>query len=368
MGKRAVFVFRNLGTGGAQKIEAFVANALCNSGYDVIAINMASSKCTVNLDNRIKVVNVTYDFVELCHNKIQRLYNKLIYLYKLRKAILAQKPDVVCAFLSDVVRITVLALKGTAIPIIGSERGDPNVFSSKQFHAYRKAYIHCKYAVFQLDNVMQMYNLPDFVNQKVIPNPCIPRTSNKSDKTSEPSEHIILSAGRLAEQKRFDLLIDAFNLVYQKHPEYQLHIYGSGPLEAKLYNQIQSTSASSSIRLAGDVEDVFAVASNSDFFVLSSDFEGVPNVILEAMYAGIPVIATDCSPGGASYLLENGECGIIVPKNDKLKLAEAINNYIECPSLREQHIIKSLKSIKKYEPHKIEKMWIDIFNSVLEES
>lgn len=364
MKKRVIFVFRTLGIGGAQKIEAFVANALIKAGYDVVALNMASAPCTVDLDKRIRIVDVLYDSVESQSNQVIRGINKLQYLRKLRKAILEQKPNIVCVFLSDVVRITVLALKGTRIPIIGSERGDPNAFSKKQFLAYKKAYSHCSHVVFQLENVMNMYDLPASVKQKVIPNPCIPRDGKDKCVGTGEKKQIIFSAGRLAEQKRFDVLIDAFELVHQNHPEYCLHIYGNGPLKTELQTKIDNCEARDNISLMGDVQDVFSEASNAEFFVLSSDFEGVPNVILEAMHAGIPCIATDCSPGGARFLLGDGEYGLIVPKGDKDKLAEAMETYIENVSLRDMYAIKSKMVIANYEPQRIEKMWQELFREV----
>ncbi len=364
MGKKVVFVFRNMGTGGAQKIEAFVANTLDKAGYEVVAINMASSPCTVDINEKIKIVNVLYDSVECSRNRIERFVKKIYYLASLRKAIMKESPDIVCAFLSDIVRITVLALKGTGIPVVGSERGDPNRFSESQFSSYKKAYSQCRCVVFQLDNVMHMYGLLDKIMQKVIPNPCVPRLNSTTNLKECKLEHIIFSAGRLAKQKRFDLLINAFERVYEKHPDYRLQVYGDGPLRDNLNAQIQNSAAKDAIFLMGDVEDVFLAASNAEFFVLSSDFEGIPNVLLEAMYLGIPCISTDCSPGGARYLLEDGECGQIVPINDVDKLAMAMEKYIKNPEYRVACASKATEAMAKYEPSRIEQMWIDIFSEI----
>ena len=361
--KRVVFIFRNMGTGGAQKIEAFVANTLLEEGYDVVAINMSSSPCTVNLNKDIKIVDVLYDSIEKCSNKLLKNVYKCSYIIKLRKKILSFKPDIVCAFLSDVVRITVLAMKGSDIPIIGSERGDPYFFTEKQFNKYRKAYLKCKSVVFQLDDVAQKYNLPISIKQKVIPNPCIPRKNNYCKKRFQTNKTII-AAGRLTDQKRFDLLIDAFEIVKQRFPEYQLHIYGDGPLKEELELKIQKSFVKGSVLLVGDVDDVFNIAVNAEFFVLSSDFEGIPNVILESMAAGIPCISTDCSPGGARFLLKNGECGLIVPRNDKEKLAEAMIKYIMNPTLRSQNSEKGLMVVNEFNPYIIGKMWTDVFKYI----
>lgn len=361
--KKVVFLFRDMGTGGAQKIEAFVANTLYEEDYEVIAVNMASTACSVNIDPNIRIVDVIYDGVAQCQNKWLRKAYQLVYLLKLKKTLLSLQPDIVCAFLSDVVRIAILAIGNHKIPVIGSERGDPYKFTKKQFLNYKKAYTKCNSVVFQLENVAKKYDLPSSVNQKVIPNPCIPRKKAYAARSATPDK-VIISAGRLAEQKRFDLLIDAFALVHERFPEYKLHIYGDGPLKEQLRLQAKEYSVESAIVFEGDVDDVFAVATNAEFFVLSSDFEGIPNVLIEAMATGIPCISTDCSPGGARYLLKDGERGLIVPRNDKEKLAEAMMQYIGDPQLGKLHSEKGLCAIDEFAPQTIKKMWLEIFERV----
>lgn len=362
--KKLLFVFRDMGTGGAQKIEAFVANTMVEAGYEVVVINMASSPCTVDLNEKIKIVDVLYDHIAECKNKLLNLIYKTLYLYKLRKKILEIKPDLICGFLSDVVRIIVLAMDGCNIPIIGSERGDPNVFTAKQFNNYKIAYEKCRGVVFQLDNVKDIYSLPSEIIQKVIPNPCIPRTGDVFC-GNECSKHVVVGAGRLSSQKRFDLLIDAFEIIHKNHPEYKLHIYGDGPLYNEILSQIELSPARDAISLIGDVKDVFNENLEVEFFVLSSDFEGIPNVLIEAMAAKIPCVATDCSPGGAEFLLKNGKCGLLVPRDDKYKLAEAMEKYICDEKLREEMKEKGWVTIQEFNPINIKKMWLEVFQQCL---
>lgn len=360
---KILFVFRDMGTGGAQKIEAFVANTMKDEGYDIVVLNLSSTPCTVAIDKNISIIDVLYDDVEKKQPKITSTLWKLIYLFRIRNEILNIKPDYVCAFLSDVVRIVVLALKGCNIPIIGSERGDPFKFSNKQFRNYKKAYMSCESVVFQLDAVKQKYNLPYYVNQTVIPNPCIPRKERFYLNKNE-TNHVIIGAGRLSEQKRFDILIKAFEMVYEDYPEYTLQIYGGGPLFDKLSIQIENSKAREAIKLVGDVSDVFEKANNAEFFVLSSDFEGIPNVILEAMASGLPCISTDCSPGGARFLLKNGDIGLVVPCRDVKALAEAMEKYISNSQIRKQNSEAGIKAIEEFSPSVIRQKWIAVFEMI----
>ena len=364
MKKKVIFVFRDMGTGGAQKIEAYVANILCKHNYDVYVVNMSSKPCTVNLDEKIPIIDVLYDDVEKQDNKVNKYLEKVCYLLRLRSAILAVKPDLVYAFLSDVVRITVLSLKGTGIPIIGSERGDPNRFTNKQFIAYKKAYSKCAAVVFQLANVKDKYDLSKEIYQVTIPNPCIPRLKNEFS-LQRNSEHVIIGAGRLSEQKRFDVLINAFGLIHKQYPEYILRIYGGGPLYEDLQKLINDKHYGN-IELIGDVSDVFDSEKHAEMFVLSSDYEGIPNVLLESMGSGIPCISTDCSPGGARFLLKNGEYGLIVPCGDVVALSEAIEMYILNPSIRTKYAEKALESLSNFEPEKIASEWLSVTKVALE--
>lgn len=361
--KRIVFLFRDMGTGGAQKIEAFVANTMVEEGHEVIAVNMASTACTVNISPDIKIVDLDYG-AGADGNVLSSVLHKVTYLWKLRRLLVSLKPDLVCAFLSDVVRIAAVAMKGMRIPLIGSERGDPYKFTEAQMEKYRKAYLKCTAAVFQLENVAKKYALPQHVIQRVIPNPCIPRKTDYSVRAAVP-EKVIFSAGRLAEQKRFDVLIDAFAKVYQQHPEYKLRIYGDGPLRTVLEEQSAKTCAKEAVTFVGDVEDVFHAAADAEFFVLSSDFEGIPNVLLEAMASGFACVSTDCSPGGARYLLKNGERGLIVPRGDSEALANAMIRMIEDPEFRASCEAAGKEAIDEFAPSEIKKMWGDTFKACL---
>lgn len=362
---RLLFIFRDMGTGGAQKIEAFVANYLFDYGYDVIAINMSNTPVTINIREEIPIYDVEYDYIHKQNNILMNTIAKAIYLLRLRKMIKSLQPDLIYAFLSDVVRIASLASKGLSIPLIGSERGDPTRFSKKQFKKYKNAYSNCSAAVFQLDDVKELYNLKSNVIQTVIPNPCIPRCSD-SFSINHEKEHVIISAGRLSTQKRFDVLIDAFNLISDKYPEYILQIYGDGPLASDINNLIQNNN-SSKIQLMGDVEDVFNENNHAEMFVLSSDYEGIPNVLLEAMGNGIPCISTDCSPGGAKYLLQNGEIGLIAPCGNPHALASCIETYINDKNLREKNAKSALKSLQTFNPQKIGNQWLQLTKIVLEQ-
>ena len=141
---------------------------------------------------------------------------------------------------------------------------------------------------------------------------------------------IILSAGRLRKHKDFSTLIRSFNVVLEKYKEAKLVIIGEGPDRKDFEKLIKKLNLEDTISLPGFVQNPYAYMSRADIFVLSSKWEGLPNVLLEAMACGTPVVSTDC-PSGPAEILQNGIYGKLVPVGDYLALAEAIKKTIENP-------------------------------------
>lgn len=111
-------------------------------------------------------------------------------------------------------------------------------------------------------------------------------------------ENVIVAAGRLAPQKNFSLLIKAFARFNKHHPEYTLRIYGEGELREELTNLTNSLQIAEKVELPGRSVSLLQEMNSAAMFVLTSDYEGMPNVLLEAMCMGMPVISTDCPSGG----------------------------------------------------------------------
>lgn len=132
----------------------------------------------------------------------------------------------------------------------------------------------------------------------------------------------IVSAGRLHEQKNHSLLIDAFAKIASDIPEYELVIYGDGDLRESLQKKIYNYKLNDRISLLSACKDLWDKIHDASLFVLSSDFEGMPNALMEAMALGIPCLSTDCRPGGAHTLIKDGINGFVIPRKDTNALAE----------------------------------------------
>lgn len=144
------------------------------------------------------------------------------------------------------------------------------------------------------------------------------------------AEPVVVAAGRLVHQKGFDLLIRAWPRVAAAHPEWTLRIYGRGVERDRLQAMIDHRGLVGRVQLMGFTDDLPGVFATAGLFVLSSRFEGFPLVLLEAMNAGLPVVAVDC-PTGPSTLIQSGVNGLLVPPGSVRKLSAAINRALDHP-------------------------------------
>lgn len=145
---------------------------------------------------------------------------------------------------------------------------------------------------------------------------------------------VILATGRLAMQKNFPLLLQAFALLRQQRPA-RLLILGEGGDRAKLESLIEALGIGNDVELPGFVSNPYAAFASAQLFVLSSAYEGLGNVLIEAMACGCPVVSTNC-PSGPSEILDDGRWGELVPLNDATALCNAMQRTLDAPLPAEQ--------------------------------
>ena len=160
-----------------------------------------------------------------------------------------------------------------------------------------------------------------------------------------PSSKVIISTGRLVEQKRFDLLVEVAQMIKLKDLDWRIIIVGKGRLEAKLKNQADQLKVNEIIKFVGFRDDVLPLVKSADIFILSSDFEGMSNSLKEAMALGKACVATDVF--GVSELFQEGRSGIMVKKGDPEALFNGIKKLIDNPKQKEEMEKNSSEFIKK---------------------
>ncbi len=241
-------------------------------------------------------------------------------------------PHAVISFTDRTNVVALLASRGWGLPVLVSERIDPEMYSPGRLWAVlrRMVYPLATTIVVQTRKIQRWSErLFPRVRTRVIPNPA-PVELPPFSGTTQPT---ILAVGRFGPQKGFDVLIDAFAQIAPRHPEWQLRILGDGELRPQLEQQIERQCLAGRVELPGRCHNVLEQLAAAGLFVLSSRFEGFPNVLVEAMACGRAVVSTNCSSGPAD-LIEPGQNGILVPVDDAAALAAAMEELIDDPLLR----------------------------------
>jgi glycosyltransferase involved in cell wall biosynthesis len=184
------------------------------------------------------------------------------------------------------------------------------------------------------------------------------------DRVSDYKSKKIISVGRYSEEKGFDLLIDAWYLIYKKHPEWKIYIYGEGVLGKSLQNQIDQLGLQQSILLERPVKNIQEKYLESSLYVLSSRFEGFGMVLIEAMACGLPCVAFNC-PSGPVNIIKNSEDGLLVENGDIQELARNMSYMIANEEIRKDMGMKAKTNIKRYNTDVVMGKWVNLFESLI---
>lgn len=203
---------------------------------------------------------------------------------------------------------------------------------------------------------------PGSVREKsvILSNPLDPQFLNR--KIAAEREDLIVAAGRLDENKNHAMLIHAFAKIAEEYPTVKLVIYGEGVLRTALTALVEEKGLSDRISLPGSVTDVASHICKARIFTLTSNTEGMPNSIMEAMALGIPVIATDCPCGGPAALIENGINGLLVPVGDAFALADAFRRIFEDKDFELKLRENACRITEKLAPDRVDKEWEEYLN------
>ena len=347
MKKEIIFVTGSLRRGGAERVISILSNELVERGWKVHICTMLFSAIGYELDPRI-------DVIDLSREKNNQVLDTPRMIIELRRTIRRIKPDAVISFMVTISIVTWLATRGQQVRFIPSERNDPAIGRGKIVQYLSSiAYAASDKIVFQTERAKNFYSEKIRKKGVIIYNP----VSVSQERDPDP-KHKIVSVGRLEVQKNRQLLIEAFSDVYKIHPEYSLHIYGEGSQEKELIALIEKLGLTEKVILHGNVSDVHKQIADAEFFVLSSDYEGLSNALIEAMMMGLPCISTDCA--GASDVIEDGVDGIIVPIRDRNKMAEAMDKLIGDSALRKGYSEKAIVQTKKFSVDVIVDKWQEI--------
>lgn len=338
---KLLFYTSILRVGGAERVMVNLANRFAEDNYEVVLVSSFTNRSEFpdyDVDPRIHQVVLADKYIA---SYLRRNY---ILTLKLRKLIVQEKPDVAVAFLPEP-NIRLLLAAGKEMRKVVSVRNVPSreyagwLLQWMLRHLFRRA----DAIVMQTQEALMELPVHLRAQSRVIMNQVNPRFYKVKRR---PKGHYV-ALGRLSPAKNYPLLIKAFAAFAQKHPAAELRIYGNGPLELELTQLIGQLKAQKHIRLMGRSNDVATVLTEAKGYILSSDYEGMPNALLESMAAGLPCISTDCPCGGPKAVVENGVDGILIPVGDEAALTAALEWMETHPEESEQMGRKARKKAEE---------------------
>lgn len=357
---KITFCIPTLGSGGAERVISILSKELTALGFDINILMLSNEKCKYQLDPRVKLHCIHCDD-DAALSPVKRCFKRLS---KIKGAIKELAPDVVVSFMSETNIDVCLALWNKKIPIIVSERNDPAIDpASRAKKILRKiAYRKPKHFVFQTPDAKAYFSKRIGKKSSIILNPLDKGLISPCD-ASEKDKRIV-AVGRLNRQKNFPLLIKAFGDFSKTHPEHTLEIYGEGALEEELLRLISEEQLNDKVSLMGFCKDVHEKILTAGMFVMSSDFEGMPNALLEALALGLSCISTDCPCGGPRMLINSGENGILVPIRNQEELTKAMTFLADSPEEAASMAKKAREVRKIADTESVVNTWANIIRNV----
>lgn len=350
------FINENHCYGGGEKMFMWLSKKLYDDGYNV-------KYCMLYKNDEIDTTPVPTDYLNFKFYNSYLLRNLSYFTigaYKIAKYIKKNNVKKVVCFGFNSFYILGLLKHVLKFQLITSERGDPK---RKRWSKLRKFLFSLSDgAVFQTSGAKLYYDTCKESRTAVIPNPVIIPNEQWNDIAGKNN---VIYVGRIDfNQKRIDILISAFCKVVEIIPDAKLTIVGDGYEMSKLQDLIIKYKLSNNIELAGFQKNTLAFMKNANVFAMSSDFEGIPNSLLEAMAFGMPVVSTDCTPGGAYFLIGNNENGLIVPKGDALALANGIIKLLQNKCLRKTFANKAKSAMLQFDENAIINKWKDFIDKI----
>ncbi|MBQ4416713.1 MAG: glycosyltransferase [Butyrivibrio sp.] len=363
---KIMFHLNDLAHGGAQRVVVNLADRFAAEGRDVILATEWYAEAEFPTDPRVKRIHVGLSEEEASRGRISRFF---IRLNKLKRCVREVRPDVLVTFAQAANYRGLMACGKSDVPVVACVRTNPQ----GQYERFGDAFVIRRYfpraagAVFQTEDQRAFFRpyLPE--GTRIILNP-VDRKFFEAPRL--PRENSVVQHARIADLKNHAMLIDAFVKVHKAHPDYVLKLYGPDSEDhtvAKLEAKIRHLQAESYVFLMGDTDAPETEIPKGSVYAFSSNLEGLPNTLLEAMAMGMPVVSTDCPCGGPRTVIEHGVNGLLVPVNDADAMADAILRLIEDRAFAERIGEQAREIRKRTDADMIFAQWKDYLETIVSE-
>ena len=348
-----VFYIASLAKGGAERVLCNLANAYAGKGFKTyILTDLEAEEEYTDLDSRIERVVIPKISGKISFLRVKKRIGFI------RDFLIKTNASYMVSFMRKCNLRAVQASKGLKVRTILSVRSAPE----REYPGLIKKALAKHYfkladgAVFQTQEARAFFpkkvqNKSVVLMNSVKPAYLIPRYEGEREK-------VIVTCGRLHSVKNHELIVRAFDQIKEKYPDYQVRIYGGGS-NSNLEKVIADLGLTEKVLLMGNTDDVVGAIHKASLFLLSSNAEGMPNALIEAMSLGLPCVSTDCPCGGPAAVIQNGENGILIPVGDADALAKAMDKVLSDSEYANLLGRNAAKIQQQIHPDKVNQMWMD---------
>lgn len=366
MDKKHIAMFiSSLNKGGSERVLVNLAEYFYGKGYAVTIVTQYQTENEYGISDGIQRV-----YSEIPEEEIggSRIVNFAKRFGRLRNIWKKEKPDLILSFIGKNNMMAILTSRFLHIPTVISVRGEPKeeYYSGVLRLAAKALFPMADGVVLQSRGSMEFFAPAVRRKSIILPNSLNPAFIREVYRGER--ERRIVSVGRVDANKNHIMIIKAFAALAGQYPDYELTIYGEGELRESLLHQIEEMGLQDRIHLPGSISNVAGAIYKASVFVLSSNSEGMPNTLIEAMALGIPSISTDCPCGGPAELIDDGENGILTKVDNWEELEKNLQKILSNDDFARKLSENAAKIQEKLNPDLINAKWEEYFIKTMNKS
>lgn len=359
---KLIFVTGGLISGGAERVMSIIANGFSERGFNISIISKQRIKPFYKLNDGVKVLypkgNISYN------NGFKRFFSRFALYVEIYKILKLEKPDVIIPFSTSTNGSIIIISKLLGIKVIASEHSNYKFELKKPSNWFIKRLIYkmTDYLMVLTNRDEKEYYGKFIKNIVVMPNPLPLTPVNYTNEYHR--EKIILAVGNVARwnTKGFDNLLSIFANIQNRIPEYKLVIAGGGD-PTHLKQICSELNIENKVEFLGEVADIEHYMQKASVFALTSRFEGLPMVLIEAMSQGLPCVAYECFTG-PSEIITNGKDGILVNDQNKEDFGQELIYLLKDKEKQLSLSKEALLKVKKYDANAILDKWELLLNKI----
>lgn len=366
---RIVILIYSLGGGGAERVTSILARAWADAGHTVTVLTMAAGDSFY--EGHAGVTYRSLASATEASGFLQGVTANVQRIAAVRRNILDLRADIAIGMMTTASVLVALACCGTGCRSLGAERVHPPRHPIPVFWRVARKFTYglLNAVIAQTHMTAQWINNNTFARRlAIIPNPVLwplqeAGIGKNPSEIVAPNRNVLLSVGRLSPQKNHAFLLRTFALVAAANPSWDLVILGEGQDRASLEHQAIALGLTGRFLLPGGVTNLQAWFRQASLFAMTSNYEGFPNALLEAMAYGLPVLSVDCDTGPRDIIRDHVD-GILVPADDEKSFATALSMLMKDTKLRERLACRAIEVRERFSLSRILLLWDSLFADI----